>query len=82
MVHSLCDYKRTSANLSTFCRHPESSKRPSFMDLCKRLSLPDSKLQLWSEEDRSVHPEADRLEADLQCAQELYKDLQAKYLKK
>ena len=67
-------------NFLYLCRHPESSKRPSFMDLSKKLSLPDSKLLLWSEEDRSVHPEADRLGGDLQCAQELYKDLQTKYL--
>ena len=54
--------------------------RPLFMDLCKRLSLPDSKLLLCSEEDRSVHPGAGKLGADLQCAEELYKDLQTKYL--
>ena len=47
------------------CRHPEKACRPSFQDLTKQLSLPDTKLLKWSEEDKSVHPEAAQLGADL-----------------
>jgi hypothetical protein len=46
----------------------------------EQLSLPDTKLLKWSEEDKSVHPDAARLGADLKCGEELYKDLQAKYI--
>ena len=62
-------------------RHPESSKRPSFLDLSNQLSLSDSKLLAWTEEDKSTHPEADRLGAALDCSQDLYKNLQIKYVK-
>ena len=60
-------------------RHPETSQRPDFLEVARRLSLPDSKLLQWSEEHKSVHPEAAKLGADLLCAQELYKDLQTQY---
>ena len=43
------------------------------------LSLPDSKVLKWSEEDKAVHPEAAKLGADLLSAQDLYNDLQIKY---
>ena len=58
-----------------YCRHPNSSQRPSFLDITRQLYLPDSKLLKWSEEDKSVHPEAAQLGADLLCAEKLYKDL-------
>ena len=47
----------------------------------QQLSLSDPKLLMWSEEDRSVHPEATKLGADLLCAQELFKEsgVQMKY---
>ncbi len=47
----------------------------------KELSLPDTKLLAWSDEDRSVHPKATKLGADLSCGKKLYKDLQTKYEK-
>ena len=55
------------------------SERPNFPDISRQLSLPDSKLLKWSEEDKAVHPEVAKLGADLLSAQELYKDLQASY---
>ena len=55
------------------------TQRPSFQDIIKQLSLPDTKLLKWLEEDKSVHPEAATLMADLLCGEELYKDLQARY---
>ena len=60
-------------------RHPSAPRRPSFEDLARQLSLPDTKLLEWSEEDKSVHPEAAQLGADLLCGEELYKDLQTRY---
>ena len=62
-----------------YIRHPESSQRPSFLEVSRKLSLPDPKLLKWSEEDKAVHPEAAKLGADLLSAQELYKDLQTLY---
>ena len=56
-----------------------ASGRPSFQDIARQLSLPDTKLLKWSEEDQSVHPEAAKLGADLLCGEGLYKDLQSKY---
>ena len=49
------------------------------MDITQQLSLPDTKLLKWSEEDKSVHPDATKLGADLLCTQELFKDLQTQY---
>jgi hypothetical protein len=60
-------------------RHPQTSGRPSFQDLTRQLSLPDTKLLKWSEEDKSVHPDAAQLGADLKCGEELYMDLQMQY---
>ena len=61
-------------------RHPLSTERLDFPVICKKLSLPDPKLLQWSVEDKAVHPEAVKLGADLLSAQDLYKDLQKKYL--
>ena len=60
-------------------RHPTSSVRPDFQEVTQKLSLPDTKLLKWSMEDKSVHPEAAKLGANLLCGEELYKDLQLKY---
>ena len=57
------------------------SKRPNFVNISRKLSISDTKLLQWSEEDRSVHPEATKLGADLLCGQELYKNLQTQYQK-
>ena len=57
-------------------RHSTAFQHPKFTEITKQLSLPDTKILQWSEEDRSVHPGA-----DLQCGQQLYKDLQAKHPK-
>ena len=60
-------------------RNPDTQARPSFIELTRQLSLPDTKLLKWSEEDKSVHPEAAQLGADLLCGEGLYKELQVKY---
>ena len=65
-----------------FCsshRHPLTFMRPSFTDISTNLSLPDTELLKWSEEDKSTHPGADKLGADLLLAQDLYRDLQDTY---
>ncbi len=62
-----------------FYRNPSAVERPSFLDIIRQLSLPDTKLLKWSEEDKSVHPEAAQLGTDLLCGEELYKDLQCVY---
>ena len=54
-------------------------KRPTFSDISTNLSLPDTELLKWSEEDQSTHPGADKLGADLLVAQDLYRDLQVLY---
>ena len=60
-------------------RNSAPSERPSFQDIVRQLSLPDTKLLKWTEEEKSVHPEAAQLGADLLCGEGLYKDLQACY---
>ena len=67
--------------VSSFCtyRHPTASVRPDFHEVTQKLSLPDTKLLKWLKEDKSVHPEAAKLGADLLCGEGLYKDLQVKY---
>ena len=68
--------------MSVIHRHPTTSGRPTFQNIVTQLSRPDTKLLKWSKEDESVHPEADKLGADLLCGEELYKDLQLKYMYK
>ena len=51
------------------------------MDVTQQLSLSDTKLLKWSEDDKLVHSEAAKLGANLLFAQELYKDLQTCYQK-
>ena len=56
------------------------SKRPTFQDISSQLtSLPQDDLLQWVEEDRNMHPDADKLGADLNSAQGLYLDLQTLY---
>ena len=62
-------------------RHPLASGRPEFNCINKWMSIPSMQLLKWMEEDKSVHPAADQLGADLLCGEGLYKDLQNKYLK-
>ena len=54
-------------------------KRPGFADISNELSLPDSQLLKWSEEDKTTHAGADKLGAHLDSAQNLYTDLQFIY---
>ena len=61
-------------------RHPESSNRPDLVSMVQQLSLPDTKLLKWSEEDKATDPEAATLGAGLDKAVDLYKDLQQRYL--
>ena len=57
-----------------------TSKRPGFEDINSQLtSLPEAELLKWTKEDRHTHPDADKLGADLDCAQDLYPDLQVLY---
>ena len=66
-----------------FCvlhRHPDSSSRPDFVSVVQQLSLPDTKLLKWSEEDKAIDPEAATLGAGLDRAMDLYKDLQEQYI--
>jgi len=44
------------------------------------LSLPDTSLLRWNEEDKAVHPEASTLGAELETAVELYKEMQRTYI--
>ena len=60
-------------------RHPEASQRPPFMTVSNQLSQPDYVLLNWSEKDKLVHPEANKLGANLESADGLYKDLQSLY---
>ena len=49
------------------------------MDVKGELSLPDPTLMKWREEETSGNPEALRLGASLESAQDLYIDLQNTY---
>lgn len=60
-------------------RHPVKSERPTFTELMQGLSLPDTKLLKWSEEDKKTHPEASVLGAKLVHTEQLYIDLQQSY---
>jgi len=62
------------------CRHPETSGRPSFVDVSRQLSLPDSKLLVWCEEEEDIPTQAHTLGAQLHHAQHLYTDLQNRYI--
>ena len=50
------------------------------MSVVQQLSLPDTKLLKWSEEDKATDPEAATLGAGLDKAVDLYKDLQKTYV--
>ena len=49
------------------------------MAISCQLSQPDYVLLYWSEEDKLVHPEAIKLGASLESADNLYEDLQGIY---
>ena len=49
------------------------------MTVSCQLSQPDSVLLHWCEDDKLVHPEANKLGASLETAKDLYKDLQDIY---
>ena len=65
--------------VAMFYRHPEPSSRPDFVSVVQQLSLPDTKLLQWSEEDKAADPEAAMLGAKLDKATNLYKSLQEQY---
>ena len=65
--------------IAMFYRHPDPSSRPDFVSVVQQLSLPDTKLLLWSKEDRPTDPEAATLGAELDKAMNLYKSLQEQY---
>ena len=65
---------------SLICRHPESSKRPSFSDLYAALHEADSLLLEWSEEEKAMYSENARtIGAAFQEGELLHKDLHKKY---
>ena len=66
-------------NHQSYFRHSSPTDRPDFVTVVQQLSLPDTRLLRWSDVDKGVHPEADRLGADLCSAHELYTDLQTLY---
>ena len=61
-------------------RHPQTSERPTFIRVLQSLSLPDTRLLRWNEEDKAVHPKASTLGAELETAVELYRELQRTHL--
>ncbi len=62
-----------------YFRHPISASRPTFSEVATWLSYPDPELLKWSESDKSVHPEATKLGANILCGGRLYPDLQSQY---
>ena len=79
-TQSMCILFSISSDfLLPYYRHPMTTQRLNFPDITRQLSLPDTKLLKWSEEDKSVHPEAATLGTDLLCGEGLYKDLQTRY---
>ncbi|KAL5473077.1 hypothetical protein EMCRGX_G027518 [Ephydatia muelleri] len=71
---------RAIYDLMIQCWHPSNSERPIFVSVHQTLSLMDTKLLKWSPEDRGSHSQATVLGAPLECGQDLYQDLQRKYL--
>ena len=61
-------------------RHPSASSRPNFVSVVQQLSLPDTKLLKWSEEDKGIDPEAATLGAGLDQSVNLYKGMQDSYV--
>ena len=65
---------------SLLCRHPESSKRPTFSELHTSLHKADSLLLEWSEEEKAMYSENARtIGAAFQEGELLHKDLHKKY---
>ena len=71
---------RAIYDLMIQCWHPSKSERPSFVSVHQTLSLSDTKLFKWLPEDRGSHSQATVLGAPLECGQDLYQDLQKKYV--
>ncbi|XP_064406601.1 hepatocyte growth factor receptor-like isoform X2 [Halichondria panicea] len=71
---------RTVYKLMMECWHPVKGERPTFTELMQELSLPDTKLLHWRDEDRDTHPEASTLGAPLNFTEQLYMDLQESYV--
>ena len=65
--------------ITSFDRHPKTSKRPTFKDLVRKLSIPDARLLGTSMEDEPVNPDTSKLGGNLQASQNMYKDLQMIY---
>ncbi|XP_019850411.1 PREDICTED: uncharacterized protein LOC100638128 isoform X2 [Amphimedon queenslandica] len=62
------------------CWHPETSQRPSFIDLVTRLSQSDYSLIKWSQDDKSANPQSVVLVgANIEAGQYLFTDLQCMY---
>lgn len=62
------------------CRHPTPFHRPSFPTTVQKLSMPDTKILQWLDEDKEAYPEASMLGAELDKSVDLYKDIQELYL--
>ena len=62
------------------CRHPDPRSRPQFGQITKLLAGNGNYLLGWSDEDKQVASEDGiKLGAPLECAKDLYNDLQYKY---
>ena len=56
--------------------------RPTFADICRQFTLPDSKLLQWHDKDNAFSDGGmHKLGANLELANELYMDIQNRYLK-
>ena len=75
------DLPTSCCSSSLFGRHSAASERPDFPRIVQHLSLSDTKLLKWAEQDRTAAPaEATSLGAELKAAVDLYKELQNAYL--
>ena len=68
--------------LSSHCRHPEKSERPTFSGIFEALSQPSVALLKWSVEDRRSHQQATVLGAEVVAGNDLHFDIQETYIKR
>ena len=64
----------------TFLRHPESSERPSFRDIVLTLVGGVENVLNIPEEDSSTNPLAGVLGAPLEAGENMYSELQRRYI--
>ena len=64
----------------TLLRHPESSERPSFRDIVLTLASGEKNVLNIPEEDSSTNPLAGVLGAPLEAGENMYSELQRRYI--